>query len=242
MTTSAPIPGKARRKNADASLPSPQSSEVLLATAQRLFAEKGLDAVSMREIAREAGQRNNSALHYHFGSKEALVEAILQRGMQKFDALRVEYLDRIHLARRDGELRAVAEAIVWPLATGLATPSMNSYIRFLAAAQIHPDIDLVASTHEDGERGFRRVQTMLEQVLPALPPSVLRQRYLAGVAFVIFSLADFERIKTRRGRSQRGFDLQRAIENLIDMLCGALAAPVSEQVVQRLARKELHAG
>ena len=215
------------------------SADTLLLTAQKLFAENGIDAVSMREIARESGQRNNSALHYHFGSKDALIQAILQRGMVKIDALRNEYLDQVFLQQRHGELRALVEAIVWPLATGLATAQTNSYIRFLAAAQMHPEIDLAGSTREDGERGFRRIQELLEQLLPEVPALVLRQRYLAGVAFVIFSLADFERIKTRRGRHNRGFDLQRAVENLIDMLCGALSAPVSQQVAQRVAAHEL---
>ncbi|MBO9353076.1 TetR family transcriptional regulator [Bordetella petrii] len=211
------------------------SADVLLLTAQRLFAEKGIDAVSMREIAREAGQRNNSALHYHYGSKETLIQAILQRQMVEIDTLRNDYLDRIFIDQRHGELRALIEAVVWPMATGLITNRVNSYNRFLAAAQIHPDIDLATSTREDGERGFRRVRELLQIVLPNIPEAVLLQRYLSGVAFVMFSLADFERIKSRRSKVNRGFDLQRAIENLIDMLAGAFAAPVSTQVMQRLA-------
>lgn len=233
MTTSTPIAGKARRKVA-AGTPL-DSGDTLLLTAQKLFAEKGIDAVSMREVARESGQRNNSALHYHFGSKEALIQAILQRGMHKIDTLRNEYLDRVFVEQRHGDLRALVEAMVWPLATGLATTQMNSYVRFLAAAQMHPEIDLAASTREDGERGFRRLQELLELALPQVAPLLLRQRFLSCVAFMLFSLADFERLKSRRGKNQRGFDLHRAIENLIDMMCGALSAPVSPQVHAHLA-------
>ncbi|WP_218508599.1 TetR/AcrR family transcriptional regulator [Variovorax sp. dw_308] len=238
VTTTNPSAGKARRKSGAAPAPSLDSADVLLVTAQQLFAEKGIDAVSMREIARESGQRNNSALHYHFGSKEALIQAILQRGMVKIDGLRNDYLDRVFVEQRHTDLRALVEAIVWPLATGLATTQVNSYNRFLAAAQMHPEVDLAGSTREDGERGFRRIQDMLEPLLPAVPPLLLRQRFLAAVAFVIFSLADFERLKTRRGKNNRGFDLQRAVENLIDMLCGAISAPVSPQVAQRVAEHD----
>ncbi len=238
MVKTSAVSDKIRNKAPEGVSAALDSADVLLRTAQKLFAEKGIDAVSMREVAREAGQRNNSALHYHFGSKEALIQAILQRGMRRIDGLRNDYLDRIFMQQRHGELRALIEALVWPLASGLATAQTNSYNRFLANAQIHPDIDLAASTREDGDRGFRRIQDLLEPLLPHLPGVVLRQRFLAGVAFTIFSLADFERFKMRRDKSRRSFDLQRAIENLIDMLCGALQAPVSEQVVQRLAKPD----
>jgi len=48
----------------------------LLLTAERLFAEHGFAGVSLRQIATEAGSANNSAVVYHFGSKEGLVGAI----------------------------------------------------------------------------------------------------------------------------------------------------------------------
>ncbi len=238
FTPSAPTPppaGKDRRKLAAAPRSSADSADVLLLTAQRLFAEKGIDAVSMREIAREAGQRNNSALHYHFGSKEALIQAILQSGMAEVNALRNDYVDQLYSSERHGELRGLVEAIVWPLASRLMTSRGNTYNRFLAAAQVHPDIDLAASTREEEDRGFRRIHELLQRALPDMPELLLRQRYLAGVSFVMFSLADFERISTRRSKRQLGFDLQRAIENLIDMVSGAIAAPVSPQVHARLA-------
>ena len=90
---------------------------------------------AVREIAREAGQRNNSALHYHFGSKEALIEAILHNGMAEVNALRNDYIDQLFNAGRHLELRALVEAIVWPLAARLVGGRGDTYNRFLAAAQ-----------------------------------------------------------------------------------------------------------
>ncbi|TXL71293.1 helix-turn-helix transcriptional regulator [Vineibacter terrae] len=212
----------------------PNSSDILLLTAERLYAERGLDGVSLREIAREADQKNNSALHYHFGSKDALLDAIIRYRMREVDALRNDYLDRCETEGRT-DLRAAVEALVRPLAHGLLSPRPDNYYnRFLAAAQIHPDIDLIAHASEEAQGGFRRVYSKLEQALPRLPPALLRQRYLTGIALITFSLADFERIKARKVRQSRGFDMSRAVENLIDMTVGALAAPVSDQVKRRL--------
>ncbi|QEZ44918.1 TetR family transcriptional regulator [Cupriavidus oxalaticus] len=214
---------------------SANSSDLLLFTAERLYAEKGIDAVSMREISREAEQKNTSALHYHFGSKEALIRAILQRRMQEFDELRNVFLNEALQRDPQPSVRTAVEALVRPMATGLNEPGKgNYYNRFLAAAQMHPDVDIVAFTSDETNRGFRRAQALLETALSGLPASLVRQRYLSGLAFIIFSLADFERIKARRGRQNRGFDMTRAVENLIDMVVGAVQAPVSERVLARL--------
>ncbi len=211
------------------------SSDLLLFTAERLYAEKGIDAVSMREISREAEQKNTSALHYHFGSKEALIRAILQRRMSELDTLRNAFLDEALDRDETPGLRTAVEAMIRPMATGLMEPGKaNYYNRFLAAVQMQPDVDIVAFTSEDSNRGFRRVQALLDTILSDLPPSLRRQRYLSSLAFIMFSLADFERVKARRGRQNRGFDMVRAIENLIDMVAGALLAPVSAQVLSRL--------
>jgi AcrR family transcriptional regulator len=73
------------------------TKEALLGAAERLYAQRGLDAVSMREITREAGQKNSSALQYHFSGKEALVSAIVVRGMRGGDYRRLEFLHELEL-------------------------------------------------------------------------------------------------------------------------------------------------
>ena len=198
--------------------------------AEKLFAERGIDDVSMREIGREAGQRNNSALVYHFGSKQEVIYQVVRVRMTSTDNKRGALVDEIEAANRQHDVRALAEAIVWPLAQHLVSGQTTSYIRMLAAAQIHPDLDLVAATRDLGGNGFRRVLAHLRTQLPYVPETILRQRFLAVVSFVMFSLADYERIKSRAGR----LDLERAIQNLIDMVAGALSAEVSKAVISAL--------
>ena len=57
--------------------------QLLLQTAEALFARKGIDAVSLNEINKAARQRNTSAMHYHFGSKEGLVQANHLRALRR---------------------------------------------------------------------------------------------------------------------------------------------------------------
>ncbi|MCV7084239.1 helix-turn-helix transcriptional regulator, partial [Mycolicibacter hiberniae] len=84
----------------------------LLSAAERLFAERGVDAVSLRAIMAAAGT-NVAAVHYHFGSKERLIEALLDRYLDQIEKRRFALLD---IAETAGTLRTIAEAIVTPLA------------------------------------------------------------------------------------------------------------------------------
>lgn len=207
------------------------SAELLIATAEKLFAERGIDAVSLREIGREAGQRNNSALLYYFNSKQELILRILRAGVAAVDYERNKFLDRLEAENGLDDVRSVVRAIVLPIVNG--RPSTH-YIRFIANAQICPDLDLAELTKKEGGRGFDRVYTHLRNCLPDIPEPILRQRFLASVSFMVFALANFEGLEARRGTGKGGFDIIRAIENLIDMLAGGLSAPVSDETRRRM--------
>src|SRR5262250_70650 len=56
--------------------------EMILDAAERRFAERGFDGVSVREIATDAGLKNQASLYHHFKNKKALYEAVLARGLE----------------------------------------------------------------------------------------------------------------------------------------------------------------
>ncbi len=68
----------------------PTTRDVILDAAERRFAERGFAAVSVREIAAEAGLRNQASLYHHFRHKRALYEAVLVRGVEPILALLAE--------------------------------------------------------------------------------------------------------------------------------------------------------
>src|SRR5690242_7870243 len=72
-----------------------ETRELLLVTAERLFAEHGVEAVSNRQVSEAAGQSNNFAVGYHFGSKEELVVAIVRRHSESIERRRTELLAEI---------------------------------------------------------------------------------------------------------------------------------------------------
>lgn len=89
-------------------------------SAERLFAVHGLDGVSLRQITREAGQRNTTALQYHFGSRDGLLLAVLQHHLGQVALRRDALLQRYRDAHPGaGALGELADVLVMPLCAEL---------------------------------------------------------------------------------------------------------------------------
>ncbi|MCE5336382.1 MAG: TetR family transcriptional regulator [Desulfobacteraceae bacterium] len=91
------------------------TKERIIQVAERLFADKGLDGTSMRDIADAAGV-NLASANYHFGSKDGLIAAVFQRQILPMNAERLKLLDTLEAASPDTplELERVLEAFIRP--------------------------------------------------------------------------------------------------------------------------------
>ena len=113
--------------------------EELMREAERLFGSRGVEAVSLRDIVRAAGHRNESAVQYHFGSKRNLVDAVVAARLQSIEARRVAMLAKIEADGATGDAERLMAAFVEPLADeALSAPGGEDYIRFLAQAITRP--------------------------------------------------------------------------------------------------------
>lgn len=110
----------------------------ILAVAERLFAEHGIDAVSTRDIMSAAGT-NAAAIHYHFGSRENLIAELL---VNRFAALIKEqepYLERL-AGMKAPKPRDVVDAFVLPIVDICARPGGRDTIRLLTDTAGHPSL------------------------------------------------------------------------------------------------------
>jgi len=76
------------------------TADKLLAAGEEAFARFGIEAASIRQINAAAGQRNTSAVRYHFGSKEGLLEALIERRMGTLERERAAALSSESVRRR----------------------------------------------------------------------------------------------------------------------------------------------
>jgi AcrR family transcriptional regulator len=210
--------------------------EKLVLAAERLFAEKGIDNVSLREINRAADQKNVAAMHYHFGTREALLEAIFEHRMAGINRRRVAMLDQLEAAGPVTDLRPVVAAMVEPLAEQLGAAARGGYyVRFLAQAISDPGVDLGGLVRDKFDHGMARTRQLLRALLADLPAPIVEQRIRHAVAHFVHALADKAR-RDASGRSMgRAGGTPLFVANLVDSISGALNAPVSEETLRLLA-------
>jgi AcrR family transcriptional regulator len=154
----------------------------ILSVAERLFAQRGLDAVPVRDIT-EAAKANTAAIHYHFGSKRKLVMAILERRAGELADRRGVLLDKIE-TDSPPDLRDVIEAMVLPSAEMVADKKSGGrhYIGFLAEVTSHPEyMPLVNQVYDPT---VSRYLVALERVTPHLPPDIRTLRFALAKVFV----------------------------------------------------------
>lgn len=156
----------------------PSTKDRLLDAAERLFARDGVHGARIRDINELAGQRNPSALHYHFGSRTGVVEAILLRYQTSIDVEVAEALDRIEAGGREPDARDIVGAVVSPEVQALDTRSGRDCVRIIP--QLLPELsrNLRAGVVHPATPQSRRILAALEDRMAALalPQHVRRER------------------------------------------------------------------
>jgi AcrR family transcriptional regulator len=199
----------------------PSARERLLVTAERLIAEQGT-SVSLREIAAAAGQKNNSAVHYHFGSREALIEAVIEFRQRSLERDRLALLAQ---QEADGriDLRALVSALISPMFTTPYVDGATHYARFMEKARDHAVITqrpLNASHWPATRLIIGRLNGALNDLAP--PLRELRLRSCMSTTFAL--LADAERALEAGQEDHSPTSVE---HDVLDMLVGLLTAPVT---------------
>jgi len=159
---------------------------LLIEAAERLIAEKGLADVSTREILHEAGQRNQSALQYHFGSKNGLIGATINERTIQIDKRRQELLAAI---KTTPTLRQIIEVMVLPLMELIQNDAAGkNYLIFLSQAITRPDWDLRTVIKEFGITGLGKAYEHYDEALTHLDPEERRLRQNIGFDLTILTL------------------------------------------------------
>jgi AcrR family transcriptional regulator len=203
---------------------------LLLKTAERLFAEHGLEAVSTRMIAREAGQKNPSALQYHFGNRDGLIEAILNYRLTPINQERLRRLDALQHRGDVVTVKRLTEVFVEPFAEELLKPVEDtSYVSLLAQLYAYqPGRDLFQKNRERNRAMFELTSLMIKALKP-LPLAVIHFRLQLMGRQSMTAIAEWDEARRNQSIDLDAKSLRWRTDNLIDFIVGGLQAQVSSR-------------
>ena len=209
-----------------------RTRQKIIATAERLFAERGIDAVSLNEITREAGQKNKSALSYHFGTKDSLLLAIIEKHEGQIMAQRNAYLDDLE-HRKALSIETIVRAVVYPLAAKLDDEDGGKYyLRILAQLSSSPGTSLF-KLRPDYIKQEERVMLMLRELTQDMPEELRMPRLLKTSALLFHGLSYLASIIDKRKDARRL--CQVFTDNLVDSIVAIIVAEPSKATRLALA-------
>jgi AcrR family transcriptional regulator len=210
--------------------PSPSlspSARRLVETAERLFALHGIDGVSLRQIATEAGSSNHSAVHYHFGTKEGLITAIFGYRLPQ-----IAHERRLLSARVDpDDLRSRLKAHHLPV-LALAEAPDNRYVTFVEQLQrLQPRGEYFERLPQEWRQSNAQFRTELERFLADLDEPLRTMRITESQALCLHAAVDRER-SVASGDAVVPFEL--FVSVLFDGITGYLTTDPSPATMRHL--------
>lgn len=209
-----------------------EARTALLDAAERLFAVQGVETASLRDICIEAGQRNNSAVQYHFGDREGLVAAVFTRRMDAINELRRTMIHDLDADHRGDDIVGLVDALMFPLVEYVTTHD-GWYGRFL----VRTEFDHFATTVKNAlpvSGSVREIMQRLVAQLTDLEPRVRQLRVEQMMTHYIGAVADWEWARERGGRRMTTEALR---QDLLATSVAILTAPA--HLHRELSTKEM---
>jgi len=204
------------------------TKERILDTAERLFSEHGYGATSLRSIIASAGV-NLAAVHYHFHSKEALLEAVILRRWVPANQERLDLLARCEQEARIGPppLESVIEAFVGPTFRMARDPESGGMVFMQLLGRLHAEGDLLPRilTSQFGEV-LERFGAALRRALPDLPPEELIWRLHFAIGALAQTLRGGSKDLEAISNMSLSFDSEAALDRLVVFLSAGFRASV----------------
>jgi len=195
----------------------------IIEVAVRLFAERGVLAVSNRQIGAAAGRGNTSVVGYYFATKADLVRAVMRRFMERVSLGREQ---RIAQLSDTPDLRDWVVCLVYPYTELLEADGPPTWhARFIAQVLTDPGLRELA-VDEATSQPIQRILDGLKECLPDLPEQVLQDRSRIASHVIVQMCAERERALAD-GLPVHPPTWEEAATGLVDVLVGMWTAPVT---------------
>jgi AcrR family transcriptional regulator len=215
------LAGSASRRVEPLAPKRPSTKALLMKAAEQLVSRRGVEGVTLREIAVLAGQANSNVVQYHFKDKQGLIDSILDDRMRRREKMRHDRLEALKALGKQGDPRELL-AILW-LPTLIFRDEGGDYVfcRFLLQCWLQPDIlNHHPITERYGGSALVEIVQQLRASCRDVPPDLFDRRLSALSLMFISCVVEFNNTGEHR-RKNAEFDAG----PLLDMAVVALSAP-----------------
>ena len=200
----------------------------ILDAAEELFMQHGFEGTSMRQLTSRAGV-NLAAVNYHFGSKDALIEAVFRRRLDPMNAARIAALERLE----DLSAENIIRAFIGPSLRLIedARGGGRNFIRLLGRTYTEPAKRLRALIGQMYAPTMERYKAALQRALPQMPADELvwRMHFMFGT--LAYTLAATDTVQLIAGcKPEDRYDAALLEERLASFLLAGLVAPLKSSM------------
>ncbi len=204
----------------------------ILDVAEELFMLHGFEGTSMRLLTSRAGV-NLAAVNYHFGSKDALIEALFRRKLDPMNTARIAELDRLESEGRPLAPEAIIRAFVGPSLRHMedAKGGGRNFIRLLGRTYTEPTKPIRVLIGQLYAPTMERYKSALERALPhmAREELVWRMHFMFGT--LAYTLAATDTVQLIAGcKPEDRYDARLLEDRLTAFLAAGLGAPLKQTV------------
>ncbi len=205
----------------------------LILAAEQMIAVHGVGGVSLRQINGAAGHKNSGATHYHFGSRQGLIQAVLSYRVASISARRAAMVEELKGRPSGPDIRSLVSALAHPLVEELKPRAEGNYfLRF--SERILREREQYEIVYDFPVDPWRFAQTALLAHLAHLPPALAELRVRLAWDQIISGLAAIEAKLQKKDWSTKTFV---AIETLLDFVAAGLEGPAAPRLLAALQPK-----
>jgi AcrR family transcriptional regulator len=206
----------------------------LILAAEKMIAVHGVGAVSLRQINEAAGHKNSGATHYHFGSRQGLIQAVLAYRVGVISVRRAAIVEKLQGQPTGPDIRDLVTALANPLVDELRPRSEGNYfLRF--SERVRREVEHADNLRNLPVDAWRFARAALVTHLAHLPPVLADLRVQLALDQIISGLASIE---TKLQKTRWTNDTFIEIEALIDFIAAGLAGPAAPPLLAALQQTE----
>ena len=214
----------------------------ILDVAEQMFADQGFAGTSLRSII-AAAEVNLAAVHYHFRSKEALLEAVVVRRLEPLNRERLELLDKYErqAAQWGPSVEKILEAFLAPPIRFIRnTPEGGLYGKLLGRIHSEPGTLFAGIAKKHFVHVLERFKAALRRALPEIPAEDFFWRLHFTIGAMAHTLGRSELLEVMSGGVCKSSDAETAIPQLIDFLSAGFRASASRPGTKPIRRRRNH--